>query len=110
MTMQELERLMVEYGIVIRAIPHYHTSTIDVRHKGQYPEEVEYFDPRFNRNMLMIKEANHHGGKFMITKMTFTGGTVPFYDPKYYDSIEEAVNALLSDVKEQTEAMNFPGW
>lgn len=110
MTMQELERLMVEYGIVIRAIPHYHTSTIDVRHKGQYPEEVEYFDPRFNRNMLKIKEANHHGGKFIITKMTFTGVTVPFYDQKYYDSIEEAVTALLSDVKEQTEAMNFPGW
>lgn len=110
MNMQELERVMVEYGIVIRAIPHYDTSTIEVQHKEQYPEAVEYFDPRFNRNMLRVKKANHHGGKFIITKMTFTGGMVSFYDPKYYDSIEEAVKTLLSDIKEETEAMNFPSW
>lgn len=101
MTMQELEKVMVEYGIVIRAIPYYHTSTFEVRHKEKYPDAVEYFDPRFNRNMLNLKEANHHGGKFIITKQPDTVQKVSFYKPRYFDSVEDAVNAFLSDLKEE---------
>ena len=101
MTIQELERDMVEYGIVIRAIPHYNTSTVEVRHKDIYPEGVEYFDPRFNRKMLKVTKTNHHGGKYIITKQTDTGQMVSFYNPRYFDSVEDAVNAFLADVEEE---------
>ena len=101
MSMQELEKIMIEYGIVLRAIPLYHTSTYEVRHKDHYPEGVEYFDPRFKRNMLKVKKANYHGGKFIITRMTDTVQTIPFYKPRYFDSIEEAVNAFLAEMEEE---------
>lgn len=101
MTMQELEKVMMEYGIVIRAIPYYHTSIFEVQHKEKYPDAVEYFDPRFKRNMLKVTEPNHHGGKFIITKQAHTGQEVSFYKPKYFDSVEDAVNAFLLDMKEE---------
>ena len=99
MTMQELEQIMVEYGIVIRAIPHYQTSTFEARHKDQYPEAVEYFDVKCNRSMIKVQRPNRHGGKFLITKQADTGQMVSFHNPKYYDSIEDAVNAFLTEHK-----------
>lgn len=101
MNMQELEKVMVEYGIVIRAIPYYHMSTFEVQHKDRYPEGIEYFDPRYNRNMLKVKKANHHGGKFIIAQQTDTSQMVPFYKVRYFDSIEDAVNAFLFEIREE---------
>lgn len=100
MTMQELEKIMVEYGIVIRAIPHYNTRTVEVLHKDIYPDAVEYFDPIFNRKMLKITNINHHGGKFIITRKTDTAQKVSFYKPIYFDSVEDAMNEFLEDMKD----------
>lgn len=103
MTTRELEKIMVKYGITIRAIPHYDRSTIDVLHKIQYPNAIEYFDPRFNRNMLRTKKENHHAGKFMITKNTDTCKMVPFFKPKYFNSIEEAIKWIVSEINSEIE-------
>ena len=103
MNMQKLEKIMVKYGIVIHAIPFYHTSIYEVQHKDRYPEGVEYFDTRFNRNMLRVKTANHHGGKFIITKQTDTAQMVSFYKVKYFDSIEEAIDSFLFEMEEKEQ-------
>lgn len=104
MTIEELEKIMIKYGIVVRAIPRYEYGTIDTQHKSQYPESIEYFDPRFNRNMLRIKKENHYAGKFMIVKNIDTCAIVPFYKPKYFDSIEEAIKWIVSEIDSETES------
>lgn len=104
MTIKELEKIMIEYGITIRAIPHYDRSTIDIRHKAQYPNAIEYFDPRFHRNMLRTKKENCHAGEFMVVKNTDTCEIVSFFKPKYFNSIEEAIQWIVLEIDSEIKS------
>lgn len=96
MNIQELEKIMIEHGVIIRAITPYHISVYEVRHKDKYPNAEEYYDERFKRNMIRVKteHSNDVAGKFIIETMEDTSSTVKFYKPVFYNSIEEAIQSL----------------
>lgn len=97
MDLKELERLMIEHGLVIRAIPCETTRILEAYHKDNYPDGVVYYDERFKRDMLKVTKKNSQGGKFIITQKP-TQDTIINYWGKpvvFYDSIEEAVNSIV---------------
>lgn len=104
MDLKGLEKLMVEYGLVIRAIPFGHQFRVETRHKDKYPDGIEYYDESCKRNMLRVTEKNSQGGKFVITVEPTQGSTINYWgkpNRKYkkepvvfYDSIEQAVLAV----------------
>ena len=101
--LSELEKLMVEYGVVIRAIPHEYVSRIEVRHKDKYPDGVVYYDEKAKRDMLRVTIKNSKGGKFLITTMHTQGNVLNWWQLEreskqvvFYDSLTDAIEALLA--------------
>jgi hypothetical protein len=111
MKLTELEKLMVEYGLAIRAIPHKQPFCLEVRHRAKFPTGIKCYDARYGRIMLKGSVKNKHGGKFVVTVEHSEGAAINYWgkpNEKYkgkpavfYDSIEEAVAAVV----ESYEAM-----
>jgi len=101
--MELLEKVMVEHGIVIRAIPYEHSGTLEVRHKDKYPNGIVCYDEKHGRNMLKITEKNSKGGKFIITTAGWQGTYINWGKPViFYDTLEQAINSIVK-VNLQTE-------
>lgn len=94
MDINELERLMIDEGLVIRAIPLKIREIYEVRHKDKYPDgRIEYL-AEYKRKMLIVEREPENAGKFLITRGWGTLSTVKFQNDPYFDTIEEAVNYL----------------
>lgn len=95
--LEDLAKLMIEYGLVIRAIPYEKTSIFEVQHQDDYPSSTVYYDDNYKREMIRVTEKNPKGGKFIITKTSGQGTMVNFWGKPviFYDTIEEAVQSFL---------------
>jgi hypothetical protein len=102
MDIKALEQLMITHSFVIRAIPVKIIETYEAYHIKKYPEGVIYYDERFKRDMLRLEKIPKNAGKFIIERVAKTNSLIRFTPKdKYYNSIEEAINDLLSG-KENT--------
>jgi len=101
MTIQELEKIMVQYGVAIRAIPQTVISVYEASHIDQYPEGHLEFLEGYGREMLIVQKTPHKAGKFVIIPDNGTSTSVSFACEPFYDSIEDAVDALLEEMSER---------
>lgn len=99
MTIQELEKIMQEHGAVIRAIPLKIREILEASYEKAYPDgQVMYLD-EYKREMLVREYVPKHAGEFCIEAVKSATTTVIF-GPQFFDSIEDAVSALINgDVK-----------
>lgn len=94
MNIAELEQIMVEYGVTLRAIPAEVYGIYETTHAEEYPDgQISYLE-EFKREMLITKRIPKDAGKFILEYNCGTGKTVCFSRQEYYDSIEEAIKAL----------------
>ena len=111
MCISDLSKLMVEYGLVIRGIPHFHEYKVEVRHKERYLSKPEkyvevnvYFDEVCKREMLRVKEKLSKGGKFIITQCKDQFAAIPNWGwgkpVVFYDSVIDAVANIVSTQQE----------
>lgn len=100
-TLHTLERLMVEHGACIRAIPKKIRGTYEVRHIDD-PEfskpnvvrkEVIYLE-EYKRKMLVVEHIPHHAGMFLVETGLGTTAGVQFHGKQFYKSLEEAMAAI----------------
>lgn len=97
---KELEEIMIAQGVVLRAIPRVTISTLETSHSKDYPNgEIKYL-PAYKREMLVIKRFPENGGKLLIETNQDTSYTVLFRGKRYFDSIGEAIDFILSIDKE----------
>ncbi len=101
MTIEELEKIMVEHGVVLRAIPKVVVGVYEKKHIERYPNAVVKYVEGFKREMLFVERVPQNAGKF-IFELAKTDSMVRFCPKEYFVSIEEAVGALLK-TKEKRE-------
>jgi hypothetical protein len=103
MDLKELEKLMVEHGLVIRAIPYEKTSVFEIRHKKDYPNAVVFYSAARKCEMIRVTEKNQQGGKFIIAQKSDQGRVMAGFEwgkpTIFYDTIEQAVKSFIDDVK-----------
>lgn len=75
MSLEELQNIMTEYGIVIRAIP----------------RKVKYIQG----NEIKYDRIPEHAGEIMVEQVRSCCRTVQF-TKRYFKTIEEAVNAVVN--------------
>lgn len=93
-TMEELQDIMTEYGIVLRVIPRKTRSIFEPCHKDQYPDGRIERCEGFDREMLVVERVPEHAGKVMVEQVRSTSSMVHFTN-RYFDTIEEAVEAVV---------------
>jgi|GEM_PF-3528522 len=98
MNIKELSEVMIEHGLVIRAIPKTVTAIYDPRHKNKYPSGVIKYDERLNRDMLFVESIPGNAGKFIIRSEESSNATVQFYKSKVYDTPIQAVEDFLENL------------
>ena len=96
MTLQELEQVMIEYGIAIKAIPNKMKSVYEKSHINEYPNGYIKYLEEYKREMLIVEYEPKNAGKFVIVDNTGTSSSVWFVND-FYDSIEDAVESLLKN-------------
>lgn len=66
MDLKTLEAIMVENGLIIRAIPKKIRHAFEKEHFEDYPDgEIKYLD-EFKREMLVVERTPKNAGKFVI--------------------------------------------
>ena len=99
MDIKELEKIMTENGLVIRAIPQKTYSVFEPQHINKYPNGI--IKRIHGREMLVVEETPKHAGKFMIQRERNCTCSVWFLSDEYFDTIEQAVeNFLKNHIKE----------
>lgn len=98
----ELERIMVENGLVLRAVPKQIREVYEICHQKQFPDAKIEFLEAYNREMLVRERKPKYGGMFLAIEAKNTNGRVDFgpcgrYRPKFYSSISD----LLFDLETQ---------
>ena len=94
MDIRELEKLMVDGAVTIRAIPKEVVGIYELRHRDQFPNAEVFFDVVAGREMLRDVTIPKNAGKFIILKKCGMGSIVRFDKPVFYDSIEEAIRNI----------------
>lgn len=95
MDIKDIERVLVTYGVAIRAIPARERKVLEAYHAKDFPNgRVEYL-PAYKREMLVVERVPEHAGKFTFEVVGNTVSTVTFSGNRYYDSIEGVIAALL---------------
>ena len=95
MTVVELEKIMIEHGVTLRAIPTEVYGVYEKTHAEEFPDgQILYLD-RFKQEMVIVKRIPENAGKFIFKRNCDTASAVRFEGQRYYDSIEEAIEALL---------------
>lgn len=95
MNITELEQIMIEYGVTLRAIPSTVYGIYEKKNAEKYPDGEIKFLEAFKREMLITKHIPKNAGKFIFEYNCGTGDLVRFTGQNYYNSIEEAARALL---------------
>lgn len=105
MDLNELAILMVEHGLVIRAIPYEQTSVYALRHKNEYPNGVVFYDEVRKCEMVRVVEKNPQGGKFIITQKRDQGRQINGWEwgksVTFHDTLEQAVKSFVDGLKEK---------
>ena len=92
----ELERIMKEKGLVIRAIPNEIKCIYDSYHIKDFPDgKLEYIS-QFDREMCVVMQKPKNAGKFMIESVRHTYADVKFNHSECFDTIQDAVNYILN--------------
>lgn len=100
MDIKELENIMILNGVVLRALPRIMRGIYETRHIDIFPNgTIEYLE-EYKREMLVVYTVPKNAGKFIFECARNTMNSVSFAGKKYYDTIEEAVNDLLENIKE----------
>lgn len=93
-TIEQLEKIMITRGAVIRAIPMEVTHVLEKCHADRYPHgEILYLE-EYKREMLLVREIPDHARKFMLQEERNTGSTVKFHTPAFFGSIAEIIRCL----------------
>ena len=96
MEIVELEKIMKEKGLVIRAIPNEVKCIYDSYHIKDFPDgKLEYIS-QFDREMCVVMQKPKNAGKFMIESVRHTYADVKFNHSEYFDTINDAVNYILN--------------
>lgn len=96
MTIEELEKVMQEHGAAIRAVPLKVREVMEKRHAKDYADgEIVYME-EYHREMFVREYVPEHAGKFLIKSIKHTGVSI-YFEPQFYDTIEDAVKALVPD-------------
>lgn len=95
LTINVLEQIMRDYGVVIRAIPMCTHYVHEACYENQFPNGKVMYLKEYGRNMLIVTGIPKHAGKFLIEPAKHTSVTVRFKE-RYFDTIEEAINALIN--------------
>lgn len=75
MDISELGNLLTEYGVCIQAIPRTVTDIVE--------------------KMWVRKRTPEHAGQFLVKVCRPTMAQVDFSAPKYYDTLEDAINEIV---------------
>lgn len=94
MDIAQLEHLMRENNLVIRAIPSKVTHIYEVCHQKEHPNGVIRQVPGFPRPMLVVEEVPPHAGMFIAERQDDTSFVTRFHPKTYYGSLEEIVESL----------------
>ena len=95
MDILELEKIMKEKGLVIRAIPNEVKCIYDSYHIKDFPEgKLEYIS-QFDREMCVVMQKPKNAGKFMIESAKHTYMDVKFNNTEYFDTIQDAINYIM---------------
>ena len=101
MDINELTRIMVEYGLVIRAIPLEVRGIYEKTHAARFPEGTIERLEGWNRDMLVVRSKPKNAGKIIILECKNTSARVDFTKPKqYFDSVEDAVRSVMEPREE----------
>lgn len=94
MDLKELEKIMIEYGVVIRAIPMTVREVYAKEHIKKYPNgEIKYL-PEYKKEMLVVIRVPQSAGKFVIESAKHTMTQIQFRGIEYFDTIEDAIKSL----------------
>jgi len=94
MTIKELEKIMIEQGVILRAIPlkiHHVYADCDI---SLHPDGRLEYHKEYKREMTIVDSIPKNAGKFVIESEECTGAMARFYGKKLYDNIEDAIADL----------------
>lgn len=98
MDTKELYKIMVEHGVVLRAIPDKIVKIYEKQHFDKYPDGTIKYMEEFEREMLIVEQTPINAGKIIMEQRKDTGSIVVFTGKKFYDSIEQAVADLTCSI------------
>lgn len=90
-SLKDLERLMIEKSLVIRAIPKIVTAIMEKSHAAEYPTGQVVYLEEYKREMLVVKQIPEHAGQFLAVKANHTSTNISFGKNLYFDSLEELI-------------------
>ena len=91
----ELGQIMIEYGVTLRAIPAEVYGVYEKGHAAEFPDGQIVYLEEFKREMLITKHVPPNAGKFLFEYKCSTGNLVKFGGKEYFNSIEDAAEAIL---------------
>lgn len=99
MSIEQLQSIMIEHGVTIRAIPKIKVSRWSIPfYSEKYLKQIRgivVYDSIRKIYMDEITEYPKNAGKFIIVPNCGTDSMINFNKPKYYNSIEDAINSLI---------------
>lgn len=99
LTLEKLQALMIDKGLIIRAIPHTYTGLYDLndRNLKMFCERDNYISHRtlvplgFYREMLEVTFSNKFAEKFLIEAYRDESGSIRFNIKRMFNTLEEAI-------------------
>lgn len=86
-----LQKVMIENGLAIRAIPTTSKTVVEIRNKDRFPNGHAQYIEEYKREMWVDERKNNHGGQFVVECNCGTDKTVHFSGKRFYNSIEELI-------------------
>lgn len=102
MDIKELEKVMIEKGAIIRAIPMVETGLVEVRHASQFENKPEYstyvkYEEDFKRDMLHLERKLQLGGKFLLAFQKNQLIRTNFNGQLVFDHLEDVIKYLIEE-------------
>lgn len=97
MDLMELSSLMVEKGAIIRAIPFFERSQVEVCHAEEFKNKPNckteiVFCEEYGRDMLYVEQKLSFGGKFLVSFQQNQMAQARFAPHYSFNSLEDAVD------------------
>ena len=93
-TLESLQKIMIDKGLAIRAIPMKTRTVVELRHKDQFPSGHAQYLEEFKREMWVEERDVRHGGQFVFESNCATKATIHFSGNKFYHSLEDLLEDL----------------
>lgn len=93
--LEELNALMLEKGVIIRAIPNCSISVYEPSHFREYPDgRIQYCDTT-NRGMLYVERSNGIlANKFLVAQSSGKGNLIRFNTDNVFDSLQDVLKYI----------------